>query len=691
MALRIQLRRDIASNWTTNNPILLSGELGIETDTARFKIGNGGRWNSITSYAFKVGEANGVASLGPTGKLITSQLPDSFSVTADVQAAISALSTTNIAEGSNKYYTDQRAIDANISAISGAISTEISARNAQITTSKIEAVNIAATDATTKAAAAKAEAIAAASTAADTKVATGKQEAINTAATYTNSQITAEISNRNSAINTAISTEIINRNVAIAAAAVTLAGHTTNELTEGTTNKYFTDARAKAAVASDIATAVAGTTFSLSSKTTNDLAEGTLNKYFTSQRAVQAAAPAIEASALDVITSVNGYTDERISSLSTVYLPISGRNANNGIAGLDSSGLILTSAIPSSIARTSDITTAISNIVGAAPTSFDTLKEIADYIASDQSAGTALTTLVGTKAPIASPTFTGTVVLPENTVKSSDLNWDVYGAEANLPAASTKHGMFAHVHGTGSAYFAHSGTWRKILDTATAESTYATVSNVALKAPLSSPLFTGAVSFTGATSVNFTGVSVTGLGTNASLPPQGGNQGKYLTTNGIDPSWSTITLSDYLTSATAATTYLTIANAENNYVQQTNLENQLDAYILEGDRNQSSGFAGLNASGYILPGVIGDLSITGLKLADGTITNAKLLNATISNAKLEKAYIVINGSNINLGETVQTKTYSNFNNPSEANRLGYGTSPTPNVTSAVAGDIYIQY
>ena len=653
MALRIQLRRDIASNWTTNNPILLSGELGIETDTARFKIGNGGRWNSITSYAFKVGEANGVASLGPTGKLITSQLPDSFSVTADVQAAISALSTTSIAEGSNKYYTDQRAIDANISAIAGAISTEISARNAQITTSKIEAVNIAATDATTKATAAKAEAIEAASTAADTKVATGKQEAINTAATYTNSQITAEISNRNSAINTAISTEIINRNIAIEAAAFTLAGHTTNELTEGTTNKYFTDARAKAAVASDIATAVAGTTFSLSSKTTNDLAEGTLNKYFTSQRAVQAAAPAIEASALDVITSVNGYTDERISSLSTVYLPISERNANNGIAGLDSSGLILTSAIPSSIARTSDITTAISNIVGAAPTSFDTLKEIADYIASDQSAGTAITTLVGTKAPIASPTFTGTV---------SGITKSMIGLSS--------------VDDTSDA--------SKPISTAAATA-------LALKAPSASPSFTGSVSFTGASSVNFTGVSVSGLGTGASLPPQNGNQGKYLTTNGTDPSWSTITLSDYLTSATAATTYLTITDAENNYVQQTNLENQLDSYILESDRNQLSGFAGLNASGYILPGVIGDLSITGSKLADGTITNAKLLNGTITNAKLEQSYIVINGSNINLGETVQTKTYSNFNNSSAANRLGYGTSATPNVTSAVAGDIYIQY
>jgi hypothetical protein len=643
MALRIQLRRDIASNWTTNNPILLSGELGIETDTARFKIGNGGRWNSITSYAFKVGEANGVASLGPTGKLITSQLPDSFSITADVQAAISALSTTSIQEGSNKYYTDQRAIDANISAIALAISTEVSARNSQITTSKIEAVNIAATDATTKANAAQAAAIAAASTAADTKDATIKQEAVNTAASYTNSQITAEASNRSSAINTAISAEIINRNIAIEAAAFTLTGHTTNELTEGTTNKYFTDARAKSAVASDIATAVAGTTFSLSSKTTNDLAEGTLNKYFTSQRAVQAAAPAIEASALDVITSVNGYTDERISSLSTVYIPISDRNSNNGIAGLDSNGLILTSAIPSSIARTSDITTAISNIVGAAPTSFDTLKEIADYISSDQSAGTALTTLVGTKAPTDSPTFTGTV---------SGITKSMVG--------------LSNVDNTTDA--------NKPISTAAA-------SALALKAPLASPSFTGSVNFSGATSINFAGANVSGLETSASLPPQNGNQGKYLTTDGLDPSWSTITLSDYLTSATAATTYLTITNAENNYVQQTNLENQLDSYILESDRNQSSGFAGLNASGYILPAVIENLSITGSKLLDSTITNAKLQNS----------YITINGSNINLGETVQTKTYSNFNNSSAANRLGYGTSATPNVTSAVAGDIYIQY
>ena len=34
-------RRDTASNWTTNNTVLLAGELGYETDSKKFKIGDG--------------------------------------------------------------------------------------------------------------------------------------------------------------------------------------------------------------------------------------------------------------------------------------------------------------------------------------------------------------------------------------------------------------------------------------------------------------------------------------------------------------------------------------------------------------------------------------------------------------------------------------------------------------------------
>jgi len=41
MAIHIQLRRDTELNWFNVNPILAQGELGIELETARIKIGDG--------------------------------------------------------------------------------------------------------------------------------------------------------------------------------------------------------------------------------------------------------------------------------------------------------------------------------------------------------------------------------------------------------------------------------------------------------------------------------------------------------------------------------------------------------------------------------------------------------------------------------------------------------------------------
>lgn len=46
--IRIQLRNDTAENWTTKNPLLLKGEMGVEIDTKKIKIGNGtDRWTTL--------------------------------------------------------------------------------------------------------------------------------------------------------------------------------------------------------------------------------------------------------------------------------------------------------------------------------------------------------------------------------------------------------------------------------------------------------------------------------------------------------------------------------------------------------------------------------------------------------------------------------------------------------------------
>lgn len=53
MAVRLKWRRDTAANWTSNNHTLAQGEPGFETDTGKYKIGDGSTaWNSLTYPSF---------------------------------------------------------------------------------------------------------------------------------------------------------------------------------------------------------------------------------------------------------------------------------------------------------------------------------------------------------------------------------------------------------------------------------------------------------------------------------------------------------------------------------------------------------------------------------------------------------------------------------------------------------------
>jgi hypothetical protein len=88
---RMQQRRDTSGNWTSANPVLASGEFGLETDTGKFKVGDGTSvWSSL-SYVGVVSSVNGL-----TGNVIL----DATSVSA--VASINSLSgTLTIAGGDN--------------------------------------------------------------------------------------------------------------------------------------------------------------------------------------------------------------------------------------------------------------------------------------------------------------------------------------------------------------------------------------------------------------------------------------------------------------------------------------------------------------------------------------------------------------------------------------------------------------
>ena len=44
-------------------------------------------------------------------------------------------------------------------------------------------------------------------------------------------------------------------------------------------------------------------------------------------------------------------------------------------------------------------------------------------------------------------------------LSNDDINWIPYDTLEDLPNAADNHGMFAHVHSTGKAYYAHAGNW----------------------------------------------------------------------------------------------------------------------------------------------------------------------------------------------------------------------------------------
>jgi len=65
--IQFQFRRGTAAQWSAANPTLAAGEMGLETDTNQFKIGNGTTpWNSL-SYGGIQGATGPTGPQGPTG------------------------------------------------------------------------------------------------------------------------------------------------------------------------------------------------------------------------------------------------------------------------------------------------------------------------------------------------------------------------------------------------------------------------------------------------------------------------------------------------------------------------------------------------------------------------------------------------------------------------------------------------
>ena len=177
-------------------------------------------------------------------------------------------------------------------------------------------------------------------------------------------------------------------------------------------------------------------------------------------------------------------------------------------------------------ATESYVDSAVSNLVDSSPAALDTLNELAAALGDDANFAANVTASLAGKAAADHSHLKSNIT--DLTTSDLDLGGsrvlfaNVYSTLGDLPDASTYHGMFAHVHAAGAAYYAHAGQWVELAD-ADHGHTSAEIADFATAAAANAPL-QGINNLVGNVTVaNGTGLTLETAGSTltlaAALPP----------------------------------------------------------------------------------------------------------------------------------------------------------------------------
>jgi hypothetical protein len=217
-------------------------------------------------------------------------------------------------------------------------------------------------------------------------------------------------------------------------------GDDTDVLNEGATNLYYTDGRVKDVLTGSTQTNISITEVEgalvitaengVADSTTDDLSEGSTNLYFTDQRALDATSAAYDAAGSAATAESNAAADAtskadaaQAAAESTASADATSKADAAQAAAEDYADALVGDATVDGTAGntvTDRIGTAVSNLVDGAPALLDTLNELAAAIADDEAFSTTITTAIGEKVAKAGDTMTGDLTLAG--APSSDLH-----------------------------------------------------------------------------------------------------------------------------------------------------------------------------------------------------------------------------------------------------------------------------
>jgi hypothetical protein len=414
MAIRMQQRRGTADQWLLADPVLGAGEIGVETDTSSFKVGDGvnswalleyftnaeGLAASLENYVNvdQLGVPNGVPTLDANGFVPASQL--AIDVTADINAAVAALVDTapetldTLSELAAAIGDDASFITTiNTSITDGDSATLISANT--YTDDAIEAIP--ATDLTGYATETYVgDAIAAipapdyTGLATETYVSDAIDAVVGLAPETldTLSELATALGD-DPAFITNISQDIVDAQAAAEATAATDATTKADSAESAAISAAATDATAKANAALASAEAYADTAEA------DAISAAALDATTKANAALSSAQAYADTAETDAVATANAYTDTSIGNIPAVDLTGYATETYVGVA--------------------------VSNLVDSAPGTLDTLNELAAALGDDANFATTVAISLSNKADLSSPAFTGTVDFSNSTVQGIEI------------------------------------------------------------------------------------------------------------------------------------------------------------------------------------------------------------------------------------------------------------------------------